>query len=69
MGNTAKAIPYYAIFVPGLDQPIPYNPDGIPLTVNKVKELIADAEAKAAEQQTTSKSSEGETVTKVGLSQ
>ena len=40
-GNTAKAIPYYAIYSPGWDEPKHFG--GTVLTPGSVKELIEEA--------------------------
>lgn len=38
LGNSATAIPYYAIFSPGLDKPIHFG--GNILTTGKVREVV-----------------------------
>ncbi len=48
LGNSATAIPYYAIYSPGWDKPVHFG--GTVLTGGRVKEIIDEA-IKAAEQQ------------------
>ena len=47
LGNSATAIPYYAIYSPGWDKPVHFG--GTVLTGGRVKEIIDEA-IKAAEQ-------------------
>ncbi len=41
LGNTATAIPYYAVFSPGLEEPIHFG--GNFLTATKVRQVVQEA--------------------------